>query len=44
MDLALDIVQIIVCVLLLLVILTQSKGAGFSGAFGGDTASIYRTR
>jgi preprotein translocase subunit SecG len=43
-DFALDIVQIFVCVLLLLVILTQSKGSGFSGAFGGDTSSIYRTR
>ncbi len=44
MDFALDVVQIIVCVLLILVILTQSKGSGFSGTFGGDTGSIYRTR
>lgn len=44
MDLALDIVQILVCVVLILVILTQSKGSGFSGAFGGDSGSIYRTR
>lgn len=44
MDFALDVVQIIVCVLLILVVLTQSKGSGFSGAFGGDTGSIYRTR
>ncbi|MEX1157788.1 MAG: preprotein translocase subunit SecG [Thermomicrobiales bacterium] len=44
MDLALDVVQIIVCVLLILVILTQSKGSGFSGTFGGDSGSIYRTR
>jgi preprotein translocase subunit SecG len=44
LDLALDVVQIIVCVLLILVILTQSKGSGFSGTFGGDSGSIYRTR
>ncbi len=35
---------IIVSILLMLVILLQSKGSGFSGAFGGDTSSIYRTR
>jgi preprotein translocase subunit SecG len=45
LDVALDIVQIIVCVLLMLVILTQAKGSGFSGStFGGDSGSIYRTR
>lgn len=44
MDFALDVVQIIVCVLLMLVILTQAKGSGFSGSFGGDNGSIYRTR
>ncbi len=44
MDFALDVVQIIVSALLVLVILTQSKGSGFSGAFGGDSGSIYRTR
>jgi preprotein translocase subunit SecG len=43
-DFALDVVQIIVCVLLMLIILTQSKGSGFSGTFGGDSGSIYRTR
>lgn len=30
--------------MLMAVILMQSKGSGFSGAFGGDTSSIYRTR
>lgn len=35
---------IITSILLMLVILLQSKGSGFSGAFGGDTSSIYRTR
>jgi preprotein translocase subunit SecG len=27
-----------------LVILLQTKGSSFSGAFGGDSGSIYRTR
>jgi preprotein translocase subunit SecG len=35
---------IITSILLMLVILLQTKGSGFSGAFGGDTSSIYRTR
>jgi preprotein translocase subunit SecG len=41
---ALNIVMIIVSILLILVILLQTKGSSFSGAFGGDTGSIYRTR
>jgi preprotein translocase subunit SecG len=41
---ALDLAIIIVSLLLMAVILMQSKGSGFSGAFGGDTSSIYRTR
>ncbi len=36
--------MIIVSVVLTLVILMQTKGSSFSGAFGGDTGSIYRTR
>ena len=44
MDTGLDIAIIILSVMLILVILTQTKGSGFSGAFGGDTSSIYRTR
>ena len=45
MDFALDVVQIIVCAMLMLVILAQAKGSGFSGStFGGDSGSIYRTR
>lgn len=44
MDFALDVAQIAVALLLMVVILTQTKGSGFSGAFGGDTTSIYRTR
>jgi preprotein translocase subunit SecG len=41
---ALNIVMIIVSIVLILVILLQTKGSSFSGAFGGDTGSIYRTR
>jgi len=26
------------------VVLLQTKGSSFSGAFGGDSSSIYRTR
>lgn len=44
METAIDIVMIIVSVVLILVILLQTKGSSFSGAFGGDTSSIYRTR
>ncbi|MBA3336540.1 MAG: preprotein translocase subunit SecG [Chloroflexia bacterium] len=41
---ALNLVIIIVSIVLVLVILLQTKGSSFSGAFGGDTSSIYRTR
>lgn len=44
MDTALHLIMIIVSVVLILVILLQTKGSSFSGAFGGDTGSIYRTR
>jgi preprotein translocase subunit SecG len=44
LDVAIDIAQIVVALLLIVVVLTQTKGSGFSGAFGGDTSSIYRTR
>ncbi|HEY8448255.1 MAG TPA: preprotein translocase subunit SecG [Thermomicrobiales bacterium] len=44
MDTALRLIMIIVSVVLTLVILMQTKGSSFSGAFGGDTGSIYRTR
>ena len=36
--------MIIVSCVLILVILLQTKGSSFSGAFGGDTSSIYKTR
>jgi preprotein translocase subunit SecG len=41
---ALNLVMIIVSIVLMLVILLKTKGSSFSGAFGGDTGSIYRTR
>lgn len=44
MDNALNLVMIIVSIVLTLVVLLQTKGSSFSGAFGGDTSSIYRTR
>ena len=44
MDTALNLVMIIVSLVLVLVVLLQSKGSSFSGAFGGDTGSINRTR
>lgn len=44
MDTALQLVMIVVSIVLILVILLQTKGSSFSGAFGGDTSSIYRTR
>ena len=40
----LHVAQIIISLLLIVVVLTQSKGSGFSGAFSGDSSSIYRTR
>jgi preprotein translocase subunit SecG len=44
MGTAINLVMVIVSVVLMLVILLQTKGSSFSGAFGGDTGSIYRTR
>lgn len=44
MDTALYLAMILVSVVLTLIILMQSKGSGFSGAFGGDSSSIYKTR
>lgn len=44
METAFDIAIIIVSVVLILVILLQTKGSSFSGAFGGDAGSINRTR
>jgi preprotein translocase subunit SecG len=44
LDTYLYILQLIVAAVLILVILFQTKGSGFSGAFGGDSGSIYRSR
>jgi preprotein translocase subunit SecG len=43
-DTALNIVTILVSVVLIGVILLQTKGSSFSGAFGGGSDSIQRTR
>ncbi len=44
MDTAVSLGMIIISVVLIFTILLQTKGSSFSGAFGGDTSSIYRTR
>ncbi|HQY30650.1 MAG TPA: preprotein translocase subunit SecG [Thermomicrobiales bacterium] len=44
MDTALSLVMIIISIVLIAVVLMQTKGSSFSGAFGGDTGSINRTR
>jgi preprotein translocase subunit SecG len=44
MQTALNIAAIVVSLLLMVLILLQSKGSSFSGAFGGDSGSINRTR
>lgn len=40
---ALNAIQILLSIVLILLILLQSKGAGFSGTFSSDSA-IFRTR
>jgi preprotein translocase subunit SecG len=44
MQTSLNIVMIIGSVLLIVLILMQTKGSSFTGAFGSDTGSINRTR
>lgn len=44
MDVALNLVTIIVSIVLIAVILLQTKGSSFSGAFGSGSDSIQRTR
>ena len=44
MDTVLSIIMIFLSVVLIAVVLLQTKGSSFSGAFGGDSGSIYRTR
>jgi preprotein translocase subunit SecG len=44
MQTALNIAMIIFSLVMVALILMQTKGSSFSGAFGGDTGSINRTR
>lgn len=44
MDTALNLVTIILSIVLIGVILLQTQGSSFSGAFGGGSDSIQRTR
>ncbi|HEX8231532.1 MAG TPA: preprotein translocase subunit SecG [Chloroflexia bacterium] len=42
---ALNIVQVVLAIVLIVAVLLQTKGSTFSGIFGGgDTTSVYRTR
>ncbi len=41
---ALNIVQVVLAIVLILAVLLQTKGSTFSGIFGGDSSSVYRTR
>jgi preprotein translocase subunit SecG len=44
MQTSLNIVMIIGAVVLIVLILMQTKGSSFTGAFGSDAGSINRTR
>lgn len=44
MDTAVNLVMIIISVVLIFIVLMQTKGSSFSGAFGGGGESIQRTR
>ena len=44
MDTAINIVMVIISLVLILIVLLQTKGSSFSGAFGGGSDSIQRTR
>jgi len=41
---ALNIVQMILAIVLSALILLQTKGSGFTGMFGGDSSTVYRTK
>ena len=41
---ALNVVQILLAGLMIALVLVQAKGSGFSGMFGSDSTSVYRTR
>ncbi|HEV2108071.1 MAG TPA: preprotein translocase subunit SecG [Thermomicrobiales bacterium] len=44
METAINLVTIIISAVLIVIILFQGKGSSFTGAFGGDSGSINRTR
>lgn len=44
MDAALNIITIIVSILLIMMIMIQTKGSSFGTGFGGDSGSMYTTR
>jgi len=44
MQTSLNIAMLIVSLVMIVLILMQSKGSSFTGAFGGDAGSINRTR
>lgn len=39
-----NIAQIIISIVLIIILLLQAKGAAWTGAFGVDQASVFRTR
>ena len=41
---ALNIIQLIISILLIVLVLLQSKGSSIGSVFGGTDSSIYRTR
>ena len=41
---ALNIIQFILAIVLILVVLLQTKGSSMGGIFGGESSSVYRTR
>jgi preprotein translocase subunit SecG len=43
LEIALQIIQIIVSIAIIALVLLQAKGSGLGGIFGGDSG-IYRTR
>ena len=44
LDTAIHIAQIVSAVVVIIMVLTQSRGAGLGNIFGGDNSSIYHTR
>lgn len=44
MNLALNIAQIVVVILLIVCILLQQRGSGLGAAFGGDGGNAYATK